>query len=37
MLIDTRLKASGSSNDASAVFVGFGDRKVRFVPPLRAR
>ncbi len=39
MLIDSRLKASGSSNvvDVSAVFDGLGERNDRLVPPLRAK
>lgn len=37
MLVESLLKASGSSNDTSGVFAGFGERKVLFVTPLRAR
>lgn len=37
VLVDNLLKVSGSSKDTSGVFAGLEDKKVRFVPPLRAR
>lgn len=37
VLIDNLLKASGSSNEASALFAGLGDKYVRLLLPLRAR